>query len=484
MWGRRTNVTPPKPKLWTIKTTETRHLGVIKFYTGTDKKNRNRIPWGFLTPLEPEELEGITGDVHFTKWAFNNIPEEAVKRELVVQFSIIAGTNTCKTIDLLTYDEYTLPRAGLQRISTNFQAIADSGAHIHVTQYKDLLHNYKTLSRPIPAGTAEKGSIIFLTGIGNLQININGRVTVFKNVFYSKDCSSTLLSVRLLTKVGGWTLSADESNTVLKHRTTGECIHLSDNFEISTKRITPSRNTTDEGSISHEEVSRLPGLEFLEETTINLLRRNADANALHDPTRPLAAYRTETGIELRNVTGTECNHKCIWHQRLGHASENYVKRFADWHGIRLPAGSLTHTCDTCALGKITQHTSKDPRARANKFLERVHADTVGPFRPISYDGYKYALVLVDCHTRTPFTYPLEHRNSENVTKALNQFCIDVGQTPRELQIDGGPEFQALVGAWCTNHNVRTHMSPPYAHYLNGVVERKNEMHKGYDSMFT
>jgi len=94
MWGRRTNVTPPKPKLWTIKTTETRHLGVIKFYTGTDKKNRNRIPWGFLTPLEPEELEGITGDVHFTKWAFNNIPEEAVKRELVVHFSIIAGTNT------------------------------------------------------------------------------------------------------------------------------------------------------------------------------------------------------------------------------------------------------------------------------------------------------------------------------------------------------------------------------------------------------
>ena len=47
-----------------------------------------------------------------------------------------------------------------------------------------------------------------------------------------------------------------------------------------------------------------------------------------------------------------------------------------------------------------------------------------------------------------------------------------GTSSTELQADGGSEFKGVCREWCDVNKVTIRLSPPYAHYLNGVVERK------------
>ena len=121
---------------------------------------------------------------------------------------------------------------------------------------------------------------------------------------------------------------------------------------------------------------------------------------------------------------------------------------------------------------MTRHFSTNKRPRASKFLDRIHADTIGPFKPIGREGSRYALIVVDCCSRAPHVYSQSSNDATTTMKSLDRFCTDTGGKPKEVQADGGGEFKGICQRWCDSHGIQMRLSPPYAHYLNGVVERK------------
>ena len=159
----------------------------MKFYSISRGKNtwgQAQIPWGFIQPPDNK-----AADVHFTMFALHNIPEEAICADLVVEYTVIPGTNMSASIDM-----FTIP---VRNSSATVLSLV-------LSPYRENLINYRELETPIPIGTAQDRAFLYLRGIGDLQARLEGELRIFRNIFYTPGAASTLLSVRMLTKHGGW----------------------------------------------------------------------------------------------------------------------------------------------------------------------------------------------------------------------------------------------------------------------------------------
>jgi hypothetical protein len=61
---------------------------------------------------------------------------------------------------------------------------------------------------------------------------------------------------------------------------------------------------------------------------------------------------------------------------------------------------VTEICETCVSGKQT-------KVKASKPLERILSDVVGPIDPLSYNGNKYILTLLDDCTHFTVVFPMK-----------------------------------------------------------------------------
>ena len=183
----------------------------------------------------------------------------------------------------------------------------------------------------------------------------------------------------------------------------------------------------------------------------------------------------------------------LWHCRLSHASLPVLSKAFQALGLAPP--SAWTFCDTCALTKQKQHPfgrSKSPIKCATRPLERVHADFIGPITPSSQGGSKYILNIIDEYTRRVWEFPLKFRHQ--VSQAWKSWCAKITREAQTksfdalfalkmsrdgaptsvtfLRCDGGKEFgsQAMKELL---EGVQVETTAPYAHQMNGLVERAN-----------
>jgi len=70
----------------------------------------------------------------------------------------------------------------------------------------------------------------------------------------------------------------------------------------------------------------------------------------------------------------------LWHQRFGHTNYEYMRQMGEIDGTGVPKGiKKPGVCGTCERAKQTKmRFGTKPRERANKPLELVHTDVLGP----------------------------------------------------------------------------------------------------------
>lgn len=97
-------------------------------------------------------------------------------------------------------------------------------------------------------------------------------------------------------------------------------------------------------------------------------------------------------VKLKNF---EKKHEAmLWHVQLGHASLNYLKRLQKLE-VKLKEvkfGDSILECEICKLAKMEKLPFKDRRKRADRPLQIIHTDIMGPIKPISYPGHKRFIV--------------------------------------------------------------------------------------------
>lgn len=163
-----------------------------------------------------------------------------------------------------------------------------------------------------------------------------------------------------------------------------------------------------------------------------------------------------------------------WHKILGHCNVSDIlklEKIAD--GISINKGSTEKfNCEECAMGKLSQTISREPRERCTKILEMIHTDLAGPIKPIAREGFQYAISFTDDYSGIVFIYFLKHKNQ--ATKAFEKFLADCAPHGKVkcLRSDMGTEFTCSEFQDVLSKNqIKHETSAPYSAHQNGTAER-------------
>src|SRR5205085_209741 len=92
----------------------------------------------------------------------------------------------------------------------------------------------------------------------------------------------------------------------------------------------------------------------------------------------------------------------MWHVRLGHINETYLKKMVEEGripGISPGTRIKISNCEVCAKGKMTATPFNHSSTRSEELLEIIHMDVAGPMRTKSLNGARYFVVFVDDKSR-------------------------------------------------------------------------------------
>ncbi|CAM9887516.1 unnamed protein product, partial [Chrysoparadoxa australica] len=161
----------------------------------------------------------------------------------------------------------------------------------------------------------------------------------------------------------------------------------------------------------------------------------------------------------------------VFHQRMGHLSEDYTRAAAKEWGITLTGGRL-RPCEGCAYGKGQQKAvPKSTETRATRKLERVLVDTA-PMSSRSLGGSRNWIMVVDDATRMMWSFFREYRNQlAEVMEDFFEAAKARGEPVKYLRADNAGEHQGRLQAVCRKHGVQLEYTASNTPQQNGVVER-------------
>ena len=149
-----------------------------------------------------------------------------------------------------------------------------------------------------------------------------------------------------------------------------------------------------------------------------------------------------------------------------------------WPGMQQQVSDFCKSCDVCqrtiSKGKVT----KAPLGKMpliDKPFRQNAMDLVGPIHPISEQGHRYILTVIDFATRYPEAVPLRGTciSTEEISEALVDIYSRVG-IPIEVLTDQGTQFTSdLMKEVGRLLSVKQLMTTPYHPICTGIVERLN-----------
>ena len=147
-----------------------------------------------------------------------------------------------------------------------------------------------------------------------------------------------------------------------------------------------------------------------------------------------------------------------------------------WPGVGADIERFCKSCDTCQ--RVTQRGRVKPVPLVNMPLvsepfSRVAIDLIGPISPVSNNGHRYILTIIDYATRYPEAVPLKAIDTITIAESLVEVFSRVG-IPREIMSDNGSQFKSdLMQEINRLLSVKAVHSTPYHAASNGCVERLN-----------
>ncbi|MBW0500217.1 hypothetical protein O181_039932 [Austropuccinia psidii MF-1] len=182
-------------------------------------------------------------------------------------------------------------------------------------------------SSPFIVLTGDPTSNLFAEGIGSVNVMVEGKALTLENCIYMPKISHNLISL----------------------------------LELFKSSITIEKLASDLFVIKHSNKEILSGK-----------LSNRLMTVLHQPAKALVSIGA------------------LWHQRLGHPSNQSVK------ALGLP--SPHDPCEICLTGKSSLLSFPGSFDQVQNPLDCVHLDVVGPVNPSSNTGLKYFLTIVDQFT--------------------------------------------------------------------------------------
>ena len=175
----------------------------------------------------------------------------------------------------------------------------------------------------------------------------------------------------------------------------------------------------------------------------------------------------------------------LWHTRLRHVSLNYLKNLQKKEKLKhIKFDETIKDCEVCILSKMQKIPFKENRRRADRPLQIIHTDVMGPIKPSSWPGQKrFIITFVDDYSRLAKIYCLKTKDESG--QALQSFLVYaqnlLGENQKVCYIrsDKGTEYTGgKFAEIMKNENKEPDYSLPATPELNGTAERFNKTIQG------
>lgn len=162
-----------------------------------------------------------------------------------------------------------------------------------------------------------------------------------------------------------------------------------------------------------------------------------------------------------------------WHSRLGHPSLPILQTLVFKFSLPLSSSEKQNPCSHCFINKSHKLPFYTNSITSTQPLQYIYTD-VWSSPIISFDQYKYYLVLVDHYTRCTWCYPLKQKSQVRETFIAFKALVEVhfASKIRNLFSDNGGEFVALR-RFLSEHGISHFTSSPHTPEHNGIAERKH-----------
>jgi len=158
----------------------------------------------------------------------------------------------------------------------------------------------------------------------------------------------------------------------------------------------------------------------------------------------------------------------LWHRRMGHIGPRTIdlieqKGFVNRLDLMAP-NDYDHVCTGCAHGK--SHWKPMPGTSNTKYgkMELVVMDLTGPISVPTWDGYVYALVIVEVSCRYSVGCLLKSKKEAGgtVRDVIAMLERQSGLKVERLRSDNGSEFiNSTMNKFCQQNGIIHEMTLPY-----------------------
>lgn len=320
--------------------------------------------------------------------------------------------------DLFENDSASAAIATTSHVNTGW--IIDSGATVHLTYQKNDLHSYHKFENPRSVKVAN-GKVVYAYGKGNVKIS---PAFTLVGVWWAPKLAKRLVST-------GWL------------RRLGYKVHLDEVTEILDKDGNVVATAVD--------VEERFGLQEVMANAVTTTPSTVNDDAFK-----------------------------LWHVRLGHLNQQYLRDLLKSSGFRVIATSFI--CDICmvANSKASFGQPIAPAQRQTQTLELIHCDLSGPFNPPTIGGSRFFITLTDDCTRWTVVETMKAKTEAPavtfrfIQRVHNLF--DNYKIKRFRCDNGTAEFNNdLQRQVLSAYGINYEPAPSHHQSSNGVSERKNDI---------
>lgn len=303
----------------------------------------------------------------------------------------------------------------------NIDFVVDSGCTSHMSNNKTLFENIQEKKCEILV--AKDKESMEAQGIGI----ISGDACTLKKVLYVPELSKNLLSVNAITENEGTVLFTKDKVLITK-----------DEKIIEGRKLENGLYSVD---------------------ILNDKNENTENSLI-----------TENKIEALE-----------WHKKLGHIGiQNMKKLIGLVDGMKITEKDClklqSMNCDICLKSKQTRLPFKTERTRADRPLQIIHVDLCGPIDPLTWNGKKYILTVLDDYSHFTMVYLLENKSEavETLKDCIHEIEAQKNICVSKIRCDNGGEFaNEKMKSWCKKKGIILDFTVSYTPQLNGKAERLN-----------
>ena len=145
-------------------------------------------------------------------------------------------------------------------------------------------------------------------------------------------------------------------------------------------------------------------------------------------------------------------------------------------GVQADTKRYCRSCDICQRTIPKGRIAKAPLGKMpviDEPFKRVAVDIIGPLSPVTDNGNRYIVTLVDYATRYPEDVALPNIETERVAEALIDTFCRIGFPVEMLTYMGSQFTSSLMNEICRLISMTQLTTTPYHPMCNGLVERFN-----------